>query len=98
MPKALPRAIRRRKRLAVDAPATRVRSAKLTVEVAEDPEFQQVIATTHVAVAADADWTCRVLIGGFKPVREYWYRFTVANGDGSRIGGNARRFRFRKPE
>ena len=25
-----------------------------------------------------SDWTCRVLVGGLKPAREYWYRFTDA--------------------
>ncbi|MGH8124121.1 MAG: alkaline phosphatase D family protein [Rudaea sp.] len=61
-------------------------SARLAVEVAQDRDFKQVVATTHVDVAADADWTCRVLIGGLKAAHEYWYRFSAANGDGSRIG------------
>jgi alkaline phosphatase D len=60
--------------------------ARLLVEVAEDPEFARVIATTTARVLAEADWTCRVLVGGLTPAREYWYRFVDANGDGSRIG------------
>jgi alkaline phosphatase D len=33
-----------------------------------------------------SDWTARVLIGGLKPSHTYWYRFTDADGNGSRIG------------
>ncbi|MCC6356051.1 MAG: PhoD-like phosphatase N-terminal domain-containing protein, partial [Verrucomicrobiae bacterium] len=49
---------------------------RLTVEVAEDEAFQRVIAHAPVAVSLAADWTARVLIGGLKPARTYWYRFT----------------------
>ena len=59
---------------------------KLRVEVAEDEGFRRVVATSDVAIAADADWTCRVLVGGLKPARVYWYRFTGSDGMGSRIG------------
>jgi alkaline phosphatase D len=38
------------------------------------------------AVSADADWTCRVLVGRLKPATVYWYRFTHEHGNGSRIG------------
>src|SRR5215211_4463049 len=58
----------------------------LTVEVAEDPAFHRVIAQAPAPVSAAADWTCRVLVGGLKPARTYWYRFTDADGNGSRIG------------
>ncbi len=37
-------------------------------------------------MSAASDWTCRVLVGGLKPSREYWYRFVDANGEGSRLG------------
>jgi len=60
--------------------------AMLTAEVALDPDFSQVIATRKVPVLADADWTCRVLLAGLKPATVYWYRFTDADGHGSRIG------------
>jgi alkaline phosphatase D len=59
---------------------------RLTVEVAEDPAFQRVIAHASVRVSAESDWTSRVLVGGLKPARTYWYRFTDAEGNGSRIG------------
>jgi alkaline phosphatase D len=58
----------------------------LTVEVAEDEAFRHVVAQAPAPVSAAADWTCRVLVGGLRPARTYWYRFTDAEGNGSRIG------------
>src|SRR4051794_3059264 len=58
----------------------------LTVEVAEDEAFKRVVAHARAPVAAAADWTTRVLVGGLKPARIYWYRFTDADGNGSRVG------------
>ena len=65
-----------------------LKSAKvdLQVEVSEDPEFKRVVATSHVCISAAADYTCRVLVGGLKASQVYWYRFTDAQGNGSRIG------------
>jgi len=60
--------------------------ANLTVELAEDSAFQKVIATTHAPISTASDWTTRVLIGNLKPWRTYFYRFTDAAGNGSRIG------------
>src|SRR5580692_485696 len=59
---------------------------KLHVEVAEDEKFERVVASTDAPISKDADWTCRVLVGGLKPKRVYWYRFTDKLGEGSRIG------------
>jgi alkaline phosphatase D len=61
-------------------------SPEVKVEVAEDGEFKRVLARADARLSADSDWTCRVLVGGLKPAREYWYRFADANGDGSRLG------------
>jgi alkaline phosphatase D len=58
----------------------------LTVEVAEDEAFVRVIAHAQAPVSSAADWTTRVLIGGLEPARTYWYRFTDADGNGSRVG------------
>jgi len=58
----------------------------LTVEVAEDDAFRRVIAHARTPVSSAADWTARVLIGGLKPAHIYWYRFTDAEGNGSRVG------------
>ena len=62
------------------------KDAKLLVEVANDPDFKQVIATTAAKVSAESDWTCRVLVADLQPAREYWYRFVDEEGNGSRIG------------
>ena len=58
----------------------------LTVEVAEDEAFKRVVAHAAAPVSASSDWTTRVLVGGLKPSRHYWYRFTDSEGNGSRIG------------
>ena len=58
----------------------------LTVEVAEDEAFRHVVAHAVAPVSAAADWTTRVLVGGLKPARTYWYRFTDDDGNGSRVG------------
>src|SRR5580693_2773368 len=59
---------------------------KLHVEVAEDEKFERVVAAADAPISKDADWTCRVLVGGLKPKHVYWYRFTDKLGEGSRIG------------
>lgn len=61
-------------------------AAKLTVEVAQDAAFQRVVASAPAPASEFSDWTSRVLVGGLKPSREYWYRFVGADGFGSRIG------------
>ena len=58
----------------------------LTVEVAEDEAFRRVVAQSEAPASAAADWTTRVLVGGLKPSRTYWYRFSDVQGNGSRIG------------
>ena len=65
------------------AGAARVR---LRVEVAQDEAFTQVVTAASTSASAAADWTCRVLVGGLKPSSTYWYRFSDAAGNGSRIG------------
>jgi len=60
--------------------------AALQVEVAEDTAFERVVATAPAQLSAAIGWTTRVLVGGLKPSREYWYRFVHADGAGSRIG------------
>jgi alkaline phosphatase D len=67
-------------------PAQELIVHELTVEVALDQTFQRVIATQRVSISAEADWTCRVLVGGLKPAQVYWYRFTDPEGSGSRLG------------
>lgn len=59
---------------------------KLTVEVALDEGFLQVVAVAPATISAASDWTTRVLVGGLQPGRVYWYRFIDQHGLGSRIG------------
>src|SRR5918999_2436700 len=61
-------------------------SVPLTVQVAEDSEFQRILATAQTRALAAADHTCRVLVGGLRPGSTYWYRFIDEGGQGSRIG------------
>ncbi len=58
----------------------------LTVEVAKDEAFRHVVAMAPAPVSRAADWTSRVLVAGLKPASTYWYRFTDADGNGSRVG------------
>ena len=58
----------------------------LMVEVAEDEGFRRVVAKAGAPVSPATDWTARVLVGGLKPAKTYWYRFTDADGNGSRVG------------
>jgi alkaline phosphatase D len=67
-------------------PAGADQAIRLVVEVASDPDFQRVVAHATAPISAENDWTCRVLIGNLSPRTVYWYRFTDANGNGSRIG------------
>ena len=60
--------------------------ARLTVQVAEDSSFDRVVATASAPVSAASDWTCRILAGGLKPARVYWYRFIDPGGFSSRTG------------
>jgi alkaline phosphatase D len=62
------------------------KDAKLLVEVAEDPDFLRVIATTAAPILAASDWTCRVLVGDLPAGGEFFYRFVDEEGNGSRIG------------
>jgi alkaline phosphatase D len=68
------------------AAPTEAAPTELTVEVALDQEFQKVVATTTAPISEAADWTCRILVGNLRPATVYWYRFTDAQGNGSRIG------------
>ena len=61
-------------------------SVHLTCEVATDQAFEHVVTSAQVKLSAASDWTCRVLVGDLEPAHEYWYRFSDADGNGSRIG------------
>jgi len=61
-------------------------ASRLLLEIASDEQFRHVVSTAHANVSAATDWTCRVLVAGLPPAREYWYRFTDEHGNGSRVG------------
>jgi len=67
-------------------PASSGTAANLLVEIAEDPSFEQVVASAATKAVPQSDWTCRVLVGHLRSSTNYWYRFTDRNGAGSRIG------------
>jgi alkaline phosphatase D len=62
------------------------KATRLMVEVAQDRDFQNVVAKAKTTALEESDWTVRVLVGGLQPATEYWYRFTDSDGHGSRIG------------
>lgn len=68
------------------APDPGATAHRLTVEVADDPGFADVVARGDVQVTAATDWTCRFLAAGLNPAREYWYRFSDEAGAASRVG------------
>ena len=63
----------------------------LRVEVSEDNTFRKVVATASAPVSIESDWTCRVLVGGLKAGRVYWYRFTDQEGMGKQDRSNHHR-------
>ena len=48
-------------------PAAGVAARRLTLEVASDPEFRRVVASSSAETSAAEDWTCRVLAAGLSP-------------------------------
>ena len=68
------------------APDEGVASHRLTVEVASDTGFRNVVARGDVEVTTATDWTCRFLAAGLRPAGEYWYRFIDEAGNTSRTG------------
>lgn len=61
-------------------------SRELQVEIAEEENFENVVAKGRVAVLPQNDYTCRFLGIGLLPGRTYWYRFIDDLGYSSRIG------------
>ena len=61
-------------------------SGPLFLEVARDEQFVTIVSTAEVTPRAQNDWTVRVLAAGLEPATTYWYRFSDASGQGSRIG------------
>jgi len=47
-------------------------------EIAEDPRFQRIAAGGRLYARVESAHAVHVEVGGLKPGREYWYRFTAA--------------------
>jgi alkaline phosphatase D len=75
-------------------PVNGTSASRLTVEIATDEDFRHVVSRTHARMSAATDWTCRVLVAGLAPAREYWYRFADDHGMGA---ASAERSRRRRP-
>ncbi len=61
-------------------------SSKLIVEISTTPDFRKILRGGTTTISAASDWTCRFLVTGLKPNREYWYRFVDEHGNASRTG------------
>jgi alkaline phosphatase D len=66
------------------------RSSKLTLEVAKDKHFRDVVKNKEVVAEGNRDFTVHQHVGGLKPGHEYFYRFATKHKS-SRVG----RFRTR---
>ena len=68
------------------------RSSKLTLEVAKDKNFRNVVKSKEVVAEGNRDFTVHQHIGGLNPGHEYFYRFATKHKN-SRVG----RFRTLPP-
>lgn len=61
------------------------RSSEVTLEVAKDEQFKQVVKRKQVTASSNHDYTIHERISGLKPGAEYHYRFETKNKQ-SRVG------------
>jgi alkaline phosphatase D len=59
---------------------------RLTVEVAETPDFARIVGGGSVTAHAERDFCAKHVVGGLRPDRWYHYRFVAADGTRSTIG------------
>ena len=59
---------------------------KLSVEIAESPDFKKIIVSGTTLISEASDWTCRFMATDLKANQEYWYRFIDEHGFSSRVG------------
>ncbi len=55
-------------------------------EVAEDEGFRRVVRSGEVLARPELAHSVHVELGGLRPHRHYWYRFSVAGSDSSPVG------------
>lgn len=53
------------------------RRQRVRLEVASDPDFKRVVLRRDVPVLAASDHTAKIRVGGLKPDRRYWFRFST---------------------
>jgi alkaline phosphatase D len=61
------------------------RTSKLTLEIAKDKHFRQVVKSGQVTAKKNDDFTIHERINGLKPHKEYFYRFETQK-EHSRVG------------
>ena len=44
-------------------------ASTLVVEISENADFARIISTSRATIAANTDWTCRVMVAGLSPSR-----------------------------
>ncbi|MES2650010.1 MAG: alkaline phosphatase D family protein [Bacteroidota bacterium] len=59
---------------------------KLIVEISSNAGFEKILSGGKATISAESDYTCRFLVPGLEPNREYWYRFVDDHGYASRVG------------
>jgi alkaline phosphatase D len=52
---------------------------RVELEVARDPGFRRVVLRRLIPTRASRDHTVKVRVGGLKPDRRYWFRFSTRN-------------------
>lgn len=63
----------------VTPPSAAISSATVLCEVAEDPDFQQLVLSETMTTHADRDFTVKLDAAGLLADRRYWYRFSGAD-------------------
>ncbi|RAV33285.1 alkaline phosphatase D family protein [Corynebacterium heidelbergense] len=54
---------------------------KVKWEVAQDPQFRAVVASGNITATPDTDMTVKPEAAGLNPGTDYYYRFTITDGD-----------------
>jgi alkaline phosphatase D len=67
-------------------PVEAIEAVKLSVQVALDDSFDNMVMDTLVHTDAQSDYTVRVYLNGLQPDTRYYYRFVGPNSTTSRLG------------
>lgn len=61
-------------------------TVKLSVQVAQDPDFTDLVLQAPLSTDKTSDYTLRAFIDNLEPARTYWYRFLGEDGSSSVTG------------